>query len=130
MKAMFLGLLAAAAHPQQFELQCTGAGGISDSTTLNWAATNEHLRIDLGSGKWCDSDCSVIHDIAEVQPGRIWLEKQSDYEKAHEIVHFRSVDRVSGEYTRIEEGRASTLQEKGQCTLLPFRGFPPVATKF
>lgn len=130
MKIVLVALLAAAATPQQFDLTCTGQGGTDGTSSIAWAPTEVHFRIDLATRRWCEADCKIIREIAEVQPASIWLEKQSPYEKAREIVHFRAINRETGQYTRIEESRYGSTAERGRCQPAPFSGFPEIRTKF
>lgn len=91
---------------------------------------DDRLRVDLDAMKWCMGDCKIIRDIAAVQPSLLWLEKPSEYEIASEIVHFRVVDRESGEYKYINETRFGRTAAKGHCDRADFSGFPKVKTKF
>jgi hypothetical protein len=121
---------AAAAQPQQFDVSCHGPGGADGKTSIAWTELAIELRVDLAGKRWCEGDCKAIHPIAEIQPASIWLEHQSEYERARQIVHFRTLNRETGGYTRIEETRYGTISQHGQCTAKPFSGFLEIKTKF
>lgn len=134
--------LAGAASPQQFDLICTGAA--ADTRNGAFEASDVHLRVDLAAGKWCEDPpanysgpirpCQVLHDIADVQPGMIWFEKETDEEQARSIAHSRSVDRVTGEYAYFHDlrilDRIDHIAIVSKCEPAPFSGFPKVKTKF
>lgn len=116
------------APPSRFDLACVGATG--EAHGITWNPVDIYLRVDVAAGKWCEGDCSTIHDLADVQPSRIFLEKQSEYEKIREIAHIRSIDRVTGEYTYLQESPRGAAQQRALCTARAFSGFPAIPTKF
>jgi hypothetical protein len=123
-KVVLLALAAAAAHPQQFDLDCTGP----DASGM-WKQASIHLRVDTARGEWCDGECKALRPIADVQPTVLWLDKSVDAEDAAGQGHFRTVDRESGEYTNARMGPGG-YAEKALCTVQPFSGFPTFDTKF
>jgi hypothetical protein len=129
MKALLLALAAAAPQPQHFDLVCTGTPQADGA--LVWEGVDLKLRIDLDARKWCEGDCKVINDVADVQPAVLWLEKESTIEEARGLVHFRIVDRETGEYTRVRESREfARIAQKASCNRAPFSGFPKLESKF
>jgi hypothetical protein len=141
--AVILWLAAGATQPnQQFDLVCTGAVKSGDEHAFKPA--DAHFTIDLAKQKWCldalpgtsAQSCAAIHDIADIQPTKIWFEKESEAEQEQHLMHWSAVDRQTGEYTSIHQfdlpdgmGR-QTVALEAHCEPAPFSGFPKIATKF
>ena len=122
------GGTASPAPAQRFDLDCSGPVPRADAI---WEQARAHFRIDLGAMRWCYADCKVINQIAEVQPATIWFEKSSDAEDAAGVIHFRAVNRETGEYTYAKQSRLyGSISQKAMCEKRPFSGFPVIQTKF
>lgn len=119
MNAVLVALaLASAVQSQQFDLVCATTAG------------QEHIRVDLTQGKWCEADCSAVHPVAEVHPGSIFFTKESAEEEVRQILHFRAVNRVTGEYWHVNERLRDPMRLNGKCERTDFSGFPELRTKF
>lgn len=133
MKTLLVLMLTAGQSPQQFDLNCTQP---PPSRYASFAEpANLRIRVDLAANRWCQADCKVLRNIAEVQPGMIFFERESLEEKAHGLGTYRSVDRTNGEYLfssrfRTIGSRIHLVTEAAVCSLESFSGFPEVETKF
>jgi hypothetical protein len=124
----------AAAAAAAFNLVCTGtmtvAGGDRDGAT----PYRTTYRIDLASGKYCEGDCPLLRDIAEVQPSRITLDQRGNPAPGASDYAINVIDRTSGEQTILtSSGRRGALlyvKSTGRCESQPFTGFPAAVTKF
>lgn len=131
--AMVVGAIAltgAAEPPQKFDLVCNGAAVVDDSNGA-FERSDVHLRIDLAAGKWCDGECKVIRDVAEVQPAAIWFVKETAEEAARGLSNWRAVSRETGIYHHVKDiqhvGKMALISK---CEPAPFSGFPKIETKF
>lgn len=119
-----------------FNLLCTGTQsvigvGVGDSGK----PYASEYRIDLEAGKWCESDCKALHQLASVQPTQITLQDTSEGNAAAgegTVVNF--INRETGvHYSLASSGKAYnriSIKWKGQCERKPFTGFPKFETKF
>jgi hypothetical protein len=133
MKALIaLALVAAAPASPKFDLVCTAS--VNAEAPDAFTPADLHLRVDLTAKKWCLGECKAIHDIAEVQPGQIWFEKESEAEQEQRLMHWSSVDRETGDYKSVHQffilNNRETVALSSHCERAPFSGFPAVTTKF
>jgi hypothetical protein len=127
-----------AVQPQQFDLVCTGQQRFDISDPFKPASFR--LRVDLDARKWCEDAppeihaelCSVLHDVAEVQPSFIAFDPdQTAEQQSMGIVRTHYVDRTTGEYVHYVHDRGPGMIEvKAHCEPAPFSGFPKIQTKF
>lgn len=124
----------AAAAAAAFNLVCTGtvtvAGGDRDGARPYRTA----YRIDLASGKYCEGDCRLVRDIAEVQPTRITLDERGNVAPGSSDYSINVIERDSGAQTILtasgRRGAMLYVKSTGRCESQPFTGFPDIPTKF
>lgn len=140
---MRVSLLAAAliaapcAAQDQIKLRCTGTM-TSDSAAGNEVKPYETVyRIDLAAKRWCENACRAMHDIAEVHPVQITLDKEETDTPSEQSQSSNFINRETGRHTIFSTARyfgpvSLTVMVKweGQCKAEPFDGFPEVQTKF
>lgn len=136
MGAFVEAILLAAAAAAAFNLSCSGTLETQDfyRGKASEPYTNTY-RIDLGAGKYCESDCKVIHVIHEVQPAYIMLEPPDDTDTVTKKRFYRStINRETGrQETLLTSGRGADvliMKWSGQCTRQEFTGFPKLETQF
>ncbi|MDZ4308416.1 hypothetical protein [Allopontixanthobacter sp.] len=139
--AMVAFLVSAAAIAQanqtdKFNLRCTGTTQSASNAGKNSEAYEAIYRVDLAQGKWCESDCEAVHQIAGVQPTQITLqedEKDTPSEQSH-LSNF--IHRDTGEHFIYSGAKMHTfgiivtIESRGKCQREDFTGFPVFETKF
>lgn len=138
--AAFASLMMASpalAAGQQFDLICKGTLQSSSITGEKSEPFEDHLRIDLERGKYCEDECRALFDIASIQPASlILLDKRVDTPSEDSFLQI-SINRETGEYSGISGWRipgrpelTGRLKYTGTCEAQPFSGFPTFQTKF
>lgn len=130
-------LWAAAATPQQFNLECTGTTDVIFVGGQTAKPYQRTLRIDLSAKQWCAGDCAAVEPIASIQPGQIILRDVTRDTPREYWRETESVDRVSGYHSSrasdhpIASGRGGRSSfSSGSCKLAPFTGFTNGPAKF
>lgn len=127
-------ILAGVVAATSFNLDCKG---MLESTSY-FEKKNEPYeyvyRINLGTKKWCDGECLMPRDFAEISDSLFVLEqKDVDTPRTREQSH-NSINRVTGEqkiFTSSGEGAAMLLMSwEGRCQKQPFTGFPTSSRQF
>lgn len=130
---MYAAAVAAAAA---FNLVCSGT--ITTTSLEKHGETQPYsytYRVDLGKKKFCESACTAIRDIYEIQPGFIQLEKPVDIDTVTEKRFDNGeIDRQTGHQqilmTSGREADILIMKWDGNCVKRPFSGFPQIETKF
>jgi hypothetical protein len=124
---------------KQFNLVCTGThkhfaiGGELADTSEAWSET---YRIDLGSLRYCEGNCSAVRPIKEVQPTEIILrfeEEETPTSKSREMLKLDRLKSSVGAEHYFGDPRSDYIRDDfydGACERKPFSGFPKFDTKF
>jgi hypothetical protein len=129
-------LATAPAPANQFNLECKGTLSSESFYAGKKAEPYAYTyRIDLSAKKYCDGECKVLRDVADVQPTVIVLEPDQDISSSTEKKFSSgSIDRETGRHSvLVTSGRREDiliLRWEGQCERQPFSGFPSFPTKF
>ena len=117
-----------AGAPDQFDLACTGkinkrpSGEAGTFVPASW-----QLKVDLVSRTFCQDDCSVVEEIAQIMPEKIILLRKSGTDSGG-VFDFSEISRSDGSYRRstavINVRSGPSADYLGNCALKEFTGFP------
>lgn len=127
--AMLLSDEARSETNRQFDLSCTGEKEILAPGVANSSAYSVALRLDLDAGKWCEGNCTKLHDIQQIDAATITLIDTNIDTPSRSFRSVARIDRTTGRYARMDRsGRPPAGNRSSfwtaQCQLQPFSGFP------
>lgn len=121
--SLFAGGGVAGPHPQQFNLECSGAETEATSEAVIWTRPfHDVLRVDLARGMWCREGCWAHVRMARIDDGHYYF---ADADAHSPTGLFQAVyDPQTGIFTEVSvQGRATSVTH-ANCVVRPFTGFP------
>jgi hypothetical protein len=131
---MAIGIALLAAVASTFNLTCAGDVKTVSLLGERHESYSSLYRIDLDAKRWCEGECKSVHDIADVQPAAIVLEKKDIDTPRNREWTSNVIDRETGAHRVSASGglgaAAVGMTWVGTCQKGDFTGFPKLETKF
>lgn len=121
--AAWLMTAGGAVAASQFDLDCSGSKAVASAGAApSEAPWQQHLRVDLQVGEYCQDDCGKLHLMLAALPNIIVFENAED----DQAKDFTAVSRETGEYysTHLSKASLEGWTIKGVCNPAPFSGIP------